>query len=319
MRDGHVRDTRPGGDTMTVRDEARATYPIRAVSKLTGISIDTLRAWERRYNAVTPLRDDRGRVYTGADVARLRSIHAAVASGHAIGRVARLTDNQLRQLAEDAAPSPLPAPAVSTRGEFGDALARFDSAAVERELARLASVLPPTELVRDVVLPALAAVGDEWNERPGGIAREHLMSAAVRNMFGSFLRLHARAETGSRLLFATPAGDRHELGTLGAALLAASRGFTVSYLGPDLPSSAILDAVRAVHEASVLVLGITLPGRGVGREVRSLVKGLPRGVELWTGGAGAHEYAGVISPRGLVLPDFDAYVGQLSRLEGRVA
>ena len=53
-------------------------YPIRAVSKLTGIAIDTLRAWERRYGAVTPVRDSRGRLYSDADVARLRLLHQAV-------------------------------------------------------------------------------------------------------------------------------------------------------------------------------------------------------------------------------------------------
>jgi len=52
--------------------ESPARYPIRAVSKLTGIGIDTLRAWERRHSAVTPIRDDRGRLYTEADIARLR-------------------------------------------------------------------------------------------------------------------------------------------------------------------------------------------------------------------------------------------------------
>ena len=55
-----------------------ALYPIRAVSRLTGIGIDTLRAWERRYGAVTPTRDDRGRMYTEADVARLRLLNGAV-------------------------------------------------------------------------------------------------------------------------------------------------------------------------------------------------------------------------------------------------
>ena len=34
-------------------------YPIRAVSKQTGISIDTLRAWEKRYQVVAPQRDER--------------------------------------------------------------------------------------------------------------------------------------------------------------------------------------------------------------------------------------------------------------------
>ena len=67
-------------------------YPIRAVSRLTGLSVDTLRAWERRHNVVTPVRDDRGRMYSGTDVKRLQLLAAAVDRGHAIGRLAAQSD-----------------------------------------------------------------------------------------------------------------------------------------------------------------------------------------------------------------------------------
>src|SRR3982750_880947 len=85
------------------RRETSARYPIRAVSRLTGIAIDTLRAWERRHQAVTPVRDDRGRMYTDADIARLRLLRGAVERGHSIGRLAGLTDAELRALADTAA------------------------------------------------------------------------------------------------------------------------------------------------------------------------------------------------------------------------
>ena len=82
-----------------------ATYPIRAVSLMLGVSIDTLRAWERRYGAVTPARDERGRMYTDADIRRIRLLHHAVENGHAIGRVAHLTNEALEQIAETSAAS----------------------------------------------------------------------------------------------------------------------------------------------------------------------------------------------------------------------
>jgi DNA-binding transcriptional MerR regulator len=72
-------------------------YPIRAVARLTGLGIDTLRAWERRHNAVTPVRDERGRLYSGADVKRLQLLSAAVDRGHAIGRLPALTDTSSRR------------------------------------------------------------------------------------------------------------------------------------------------------------------------------------------------------------------------------
>jgi MerR family transcriptional regulator, light-induced transcriptional regulator len=303
---------------MKVGRGREAKYPIRSVSRLTGVSIDTLRAWERRYRAVTPTRDERGRLYSEADIARLRLLNQAVLSGHSIGRAAALSDAALRRL-QSVAGAAAPEPVAPVHADFRAALARFDSVAVDRELARLAAVMAPADLVRDVLLPELRAVGDQWKRGQGGVAREHLMSAAIRHLLGSFLRLHARPERGVRLLFATPSGDRHEIGTLGAAMLAASRGFAVTYLGPDLPVAQILEAARVARNVSVLVLGVTLPSPLLARELRAVVRDLPRGVELWAGGAAAARHHRLISARGLVLSSLDAYVEQLTRLAGLAA
>ena len=73
-------------------------YPIRAVARMTGLSVDTLRAWERRYEAVVPTRDDRGRIYSDADVDRLRQLAVLVDRGHAIGAVANLPAGELQRL-----------------------------------------------------------------------------------------------------------------------------------------------------------------------------------------------------------------------------
>jgi DNA-binding transcriptional MerR regulator len=308
---------------MSARRAQPARYPIRAVSRMTGIAIDTLRAWERRYQAVTPQRDGRGRLYTDDDVARLRLLNQAVASGHSVGRIAALGDADLRRLvAPAAAPSPRAAPAGARptldASLFTAALMKLDAVAIDQEFSRLAAVLPPVELVRDVLLPALRDVGDRWNRRRGGIAFEHLISSTMRHLLGSFLRLYARRDGATRLLFATPSGDRHEIGILGAALLAASRGFAVAYLGPDLPARDILAAVASAN-AHVLVLGLTLKGDGRAREreLRTIVRDLPPGVELWAGGPGTERHGSVLSARGLVLEDFDAYMQQLERLGGR--
>lgn len=68
-----------------------ARYRIGAVSRLTGISPDALRIWERRYNAVSPQRSLRGgRLYSAEDIARLRLIRELVNAGDTIGEVANL-------------------------------------------------------------------------------------------------------------------------------------------------------------------------------------------------------------------------------------
>jgi DNA-binding transcriptional MerR regulator len=308
---------------MSGRASSVARYPIRAVSKLTGIAIDTLRAWERRHAAVAPVRDERGRTYTEADVARLRLLHAAVTRGHGIGRVAALSDEQLHTLAtavEPDAPTPID-PARRTSFDTAPliaALRSLDTASVDHELARLAAVLRPMELL-DTLVPVLAQVGDDWYHRRGSIAQEHVMSSAVRTMLGLFLRLYSRANAPTRLLFATPAGERHELGSLGAAMLAASSGLGVAYVGPDLPASEIVDSARHAG-ARVLVLGLTVvpSGKADEHKLRTIVRDLPQEIELWAGGRGAERSASIIAPRGIVLRDFQAYQQELVRIGGLV-
>lgn len=304
--------------------ETSARYPIRAVSRLTGIGIDTLRAWERRHGAVTPSRDDRGRMYTDADIARLRLLRGAVEHGHSIGRLAGLTDAELRRLATTAGANAALAVVPTQRTSLDTAaltaaLEKYDATAIDQQISRLAAVLPPLELLRDVLMPVLAQVGDEWHRGPARIAHEHLMSSTMRNILGSFLRLYARPEVSTRLLFATPAGERHEVGTLGAAMLAASCGLGVAYFGPDLPAREIVESVRPAG-AQVLVLGLTATSAAKNREreLRTIVRDLPKEVELWAGGRGAVRHTALISPRGLVLRDYDAYHQELARIGGRV-
>jgi DNA-binding transcriptional MerR regulator/methylmalonyl-CoA mutase cobalamin-binding subunit len=291
---------------------------------LTGIGIDTLRAWERRYGAVTPTRDDRGRMYTEADVARLRLLNGAVEEGHSIGRLAALSNDQLRDLcAEAAAAVPAAVPTRRTPLETTallTALREYDAVGLDQELSRLAAVLRPLDLLQGVLMPVLTQVGDDWHSRRTRVAQEHLMSSTMRNLLGAFLRLYARRDASVRLLFATPSGERHEIATLGAAMLAASAGLGVSYLGADLPAREIVDSVEPAG-AQVLVLGLTTAtaDKARERELKTIVRELPKGVELWAGGRGAERHASIVRPRGLVLSDYNSYQQEIVRIGGRGA
>jgi methanogenic corrinoid protein MtbC1 len=262
-------------------------------------------------------------MYTDADISRLRLLRGAVEHGHSIGRLAGLTDTQLRRLGATADANTASAVAGTQRTSLDTAaltaaLQKYDATAIDQQISRLASVMPPLELLRDVLMPALAQVGDDWHRGPARIAHEHLMSATMRNILGSFLRLYARPEASPRLLFATLAGERHEIGTLGAAMVAASSGLGVAYLGPDLPAREIVESVRPAG-AQVLVLGLTATAAGKAREreLRTVVRDLPKEVELWAGGRGAARHASIITPRGLVFADYAAYQLELIRIGGR--
>ena len=81
-------------------------YSIGTVASLTGLDAHTIRAWERRYGAVEPNRSDSGRRrYDDRDVERLRLLRSVTEAGHAIGQVARRSNEDLRELLSRHAPA----------------------------------------------------------------------------------------------------------------------------------------------------------------------------------------------------------------------
>ena len=81
---------------------ASSGYRIGTVSRMTGISPDTLRIWERRYDVVTPQRSaGGGRLYSSEDIARLKLIGRLVDEGDAISVVAGLTHEELLRRVEE--------------------------------------------------------------------------------------------------------------------------------------------------------------------------------------------------------------------------
>ena len=74
-------------------------HPIQIVARRTGLSVDVIRAWERRYNAVTPTRTETGRrLYSNNDVKKLTLLSRAISAGRRIGDVASLSINDLTQV-----------------------------------------------------------------------------------------------------------------------------------------------------------------------------------------------------------------------------
>lgn len=320
---------------------SESRYPIGAVAVLTGLTVDTLRAWERRHQVVTPSRDERGRVYGDADVRRLQLMAAAVSRGHAVGRLARLDDAALTALLETPNPIPgaaLPAdPATAPRrarrggivqepapglgaplGRVLAALRRFDASEVEREIGRVAAALPPRDLVHAWVLPLMRHTGTEWHDGRLSPAQEHLLSAVLRSLLGGVIRAMPHAPKRPNLLMTTLPRDRHEFGILGAALLAALAGVRVTYLGVELPADEVVDAARR-SGASAVVLGLTYTETRAraAADIDRIARRLPGGIELWLGGALAAELR-ASAPAALVFRDLTAFEGALARLGGRV-
>ncbi|MGF1612919.1 MAG: MerR family transcriptional regulator [Gammaproteobacteria bacterium] len=72
-------------------------FHIGAVARMTGLSPDIIRAWERRYGVIEPTRTStRHRLYSREDIGRLALIKNLVDLGHRIGTVGSLSIEELQ-------------------------------------------------------------------------------------------------------------------------------------------------------------------------------------------------------------------------------
>jgi MerR family transcriptional regulator, light-induced transcriptional regulator len=310
-----------------------SAYPIRAVTKLTGIPEDTLRAWERRYRAVTPRRSGRGRLYSDKEIQRLVLLRDVVAQGHSIGQIATTSDNRLRALLRKSteldieketgtasAPKRKSVPRVDEYGlsRMLAAVEGYDYSRAERELGRLAAATPsPRDLVHRVAFPLMHITGERWHEGRFTVAQEHMITALLSGLFASMLRLYAPANPRARVLMATPENELHGFGILAAAMLTAAGGLGAIHLGTNLPTRDIIQAARKT-EANVVLLGLCGAERMTAVPVLQEIQGkvLPR-TQLWVGGASAPIAKAAQELGWIVLEDFHALERQLGFLGSR--
>ena len=272
---------------------AEPLYRIGTVARLAGISTHALRVWERRYGVPAPARSEGGaRLYSEAEVARLRLLKRAVDRGHPIGQLVSLDRDALARLAgerpgQSAARDPGDASSESTAeivGAFLEAVRGFDAAHAQELLDRASLLFSARTLVLDVLGPLLTRIGDEWAE--GGLcsASEHVATALVRDHASQLLRKLPPEPGAELIVVSTPAGELHELGAMLAATTAKINGFSVLYLGPDLPAAQIALAARGSGASLVALSVLALEVERAVEEIDRLLSELPRRIELVVGG-----------------------------------
>lgn len=234
------------------------TFPIRELVRRTGILASTLRAWEARHGLLEPIRTPSGhRLYSQADVLRVRRLKELLAQGHGLAEAAPLLDlPPQREILSAAEVAPVIAPAwQGYLRETLAALENFDSERLDK-LYNEACALYPIDIVTDnLMLPMLEEIGRRWDKRPAGIAEEHFFSAWLRNKLGARLHHTAAMARGPVLVLACLPLESHEIGLLIFALAAIQHGYRVVYLGANMPTRQIFHVVRALSVEAVVLAG----------------------------------------------------------------
>ncbi len=291
------------------------------VVQRTGLTAHVLRAWERRYGAVEPGRTKGGqRLYSDADVLRLRLLRRATEGGRSIGSVAELSTEELVSLvgedAEEAGPRRVAVVEAGDRESYLreclEAADRMDASALRASLMRAVVKLSAPVFVAEVVGPLLERVGELWAAGDLRPAQEHVVSTAVRQVLDWLLGRYEAPASAPLLVAGTPSGELHEFGAMLAAVVAADAGWRVLYLGPSLPASEIAGAAERAGAAVVAVSVVDGEAEEMDRaseELEALRGMLPEGIMLVTGGRRSPS----VTPEGVtIVEDLDALRGVLS-------
>ena len=271
-----------------------AQLSIGVLSRATGIPVETLRTWESRYGFPAPERKPSGhRLYPSSLVPRLLRIAEALTLGHRASEAVPASDPELsvllRTRSRDAIGSG--APELEMEDDLAEilrAVVTFDAARLRSHLEADWARLGVRAFVRERLGPLVARVGEGWRTGALEIRHEHFLTEQVGDLLRALRLPFDTRAGGPPVVFATLAGETHGLGLQMAALIAASSGCRVLYMGTDVPLAQICAAARDTAAAAVaLSVSSASDASATGSQLAELRASLPIEVDVVIGGAGA--------------------------------
>lgn len=235
---------------------------IGELSRRLGVTDHALRAWERRYGLLRPIRTTGGfRLYSEADLERVRRMQAYLARGLSAAEAAR------------AALADGPAEVVPAHGGTWDeanllsgarqaltrALDDLDESAAHAVIDRLLGAVTLETALREVLLPYLRSIGDRWQVGTVSVAEEHFASNVIRGRLTSLARGWEHGHRPRALLACVP-GELHDIALLSFGIVLNRRGWQVHFFGSDTP----IDDLRRLaldRPTDLIVLVSSVPQR----------------------------------------------------------
>lgn len=237
-------------------------YTIKQAARLTGVSEASLRAWERRYAVVVPLRSEAGyRLYDDAALATISTMRRLVDEGWSPATAAEAVRTGSIPSTRPPAVPPQGDPstgilgAVTAMQQFLRAAAALDTAGIERSLDDAFSLGSFEHVADSWLFPTLDALGEGWARGEIDVAGEHAASHAVHRRLSAAFDAAGSRSRGPAVVVGLPSGSQHELGALAFATAIRRRGLDVLYLGANVPISSWETAVRS-HAARAVVLAV---------------------------------------------------------------
>ncbi len=253
---------------------------IQQLSQETGIGVDTLRIWERRYGFPMPGRDRRGhRDYSAKQVEELRLVRNLQRLGQRPKKIFSLSEIERYELLERLLTDELP-----QSPQLEKLLRELAPAEIEREMRSQLRRLGLDNFVHQIIEPLLLHLDHGWSDGSLSIAREHLVSDCLTDLLQEQLKIPP-GDKSPKILFLTLSGERHKLGLLLAANLFRQQGLGTILLQEELPLSEVPQLASELRVAAVaLSFSAHYSTRQAKQDLASLRRELPQEIKLIAGG-----------------------------------
>jgi MerR family transcriptional regulator, light-induced transcriptional regulator len=245
-------------------------FNIQVASQLSGVASATIRAWEKRYNAVVPERaENKHRLYSDKDIEKLAILYRLTEVGQSIGKIAHLELEKLKEIYTSLMHRPYEELEIVTPhheridnskiiSNLFIALSAYKLDIISHELEKAKSNLSPRELSLHIIIPLFREIGKKVVDGEITIAQEHTISAIVSFHIGQMLgdSYQKKSSEENLILISTPEGEFHQMGILASALLCVHYGLKFIFLGVNLPAASLSEVANALNPKAVL-LGAT--------------------------------------------------------------
>ncbi len=219
-------------------------HRIGQFARRVGVSPELLRAWERRYDLLRPVRSPGGfRLYGEEDAERVALMRSALASGLSAAEAARTVVEPVPVsggLLEDSSVRLL------------DAIQSYDESAVQAVLDHDLSAFSIETVVQGLVLPVLAEVGARWEQGRLSISQEHFASHLIRARLLSLGRFWGRG-AGPLAVLACAPREEHDLSLIAFGLLLRSYGWCILFLGANTPVPTLAETAERTDPAALVL------------------------------------------------------------------
>lgn len=241
-------------------------------SKISGVGVHTIRAWEKRYKALIPNRDSSGhRTYTKTDIEKLMLLSELCLLGYTISKVAKLEIPELKNLLKDLGKNEesMDAPefnliqdkpsidVIASINILLFALKAYKLDVVNQELIKLRTNLSSRDMAISIILPLSIELKELANSGRFTIIQVETVTRLLyfHCNYALYRQIDRRERNSLKVLVAGLDGSNLDLDVMIVGLLCNHYGLNFTFFESGNNYEAILDSVTFL-DINLLILSI---------------------------------------------------------------